>query len=42
MAADFMDLKNLGLARSFDEDLKWRGVHSNGRAVVKYLTYTAG
>jgi len=34
MTADFRDL-NLGLARSFAGDLKWRGIHSNGRAVVK-------
>jgi len=33
-AADFRDL-NLGPARSLHEDLKWRGVHLNGRAVVK-------
>src|SRR6218665_864027 len=40
-AADLTDL-NLGLARSLHGvgDLKWRGVHSNGRAVVKDLTRT--
>jgi len=39
MAADFRDL-NFGLARSFARDLKWRGVHSNGWAVVKDLART--
>src|SRR5205809_7221245 len=29
---------NLGLGRSLHGDHKWRGVHSNGRAVVKDLT----
>src|SRR6218665_736971 len=36
-AADLTDL-NLGLAWSLHGDLKWCGVHSNGRAVVKDLT----
>jgi len=34
MAAHLRDL-SLWLARSFARDLKWRGVHSKGRAVVK-------
>ena len=34
MLAYFRNL-NLGLARSLHGDTKWRGVHSNGRAVVK-------
>jgi len=39
MAGDFRDL-NLGLAQSLHGDLKWCGVHSNRRAVVKDLTRT--
>src|SRR5688572_5999271 len=34
MLAYFRNL-NLGLARSLHGDTKWRGVHSNSRAVVK-------
>src|SRR6218665_3564936 len=38
----FLNLRDLclGLARSLHGDLKWRGVHSNVRAVVKDLTCT--
>src|SRR6218665_1093703 len=40
ITASMPRLKSIGLSRSLHGDLTWRGVHSNGQAVVKDLTCT--